>query len=51
MKHPKASKEAVEQSAIRSAKASAKLERREVPAGFVRSERAERFLTERLQRV
>lgn len=42
-------KEAVKQSAIRSTKASAQLERRTVPAGFVRSERVERFLAERRQ--
>ncbi len=44
------SKEAVKRSAIRSTKASAQIERRTVPAGFVRSERVEQFLIERRQR-
>ncbi|WP_147264029.1 hypothetical protein [Desertihabitans brevis] len=44
------SKEAVKRSVVRSTKASAQLERRTVPAGFVRSERVERFLAERRQR-
>jgi hypothetical protein len=44
-------KEAVKRSAIRSTKASAKLEGRTVPAGYVRSERVERFLAERRKRA
>jgi hypothetical protein len=44
-------KEAVKRSAIRSTKASAQLERRTVPADYVRSERVERFLAERRKRV
>lgn len=44
------SKEAVKRSVVRSTKASAQLERRTVPAGFVRSERVERFLAHRRQR-
>ena len=44
-------KETVKQFAIRSTRESAKLERRTVPAGHVRSERVERFLAERRQRV
>ncbi|GAB3358233.1 hypothetical protein GCM10027300_29140 [Modestobacter lapidis] len=43
-------KKAVQRSVIRSTKASAQLERRIVPTGFVRSERVERFLAERRQR-
>ncbi len=42
-------KQTVKQFAIRSTKESAKLERRAVPAGHVRSERVERFLAERRQ--
>lgn len=45
------SKETVKQFAIRSTKESAKLERRTVPEGHVRSERVERFLAERRQRA
>jgi hypothetical protein len=44
-------KEVVKRFAVRSTKASAQLERRAVPAGYVRSERVERFLAERLQRT
>ncbi len=40
-------KEAVKRSVVRSTKASAQLERRTVPAGYVRSERVERFLADR----
>lgn len=40
----------VKQFAVRSTKASAKLERREVPAGFVRSAKAEQFLKQRQSR-
>jgi len=43
--------EAVKRSAARSAKASARLERRAVPRRFVRSTRVERFLAERGQRA
>lgn len=42
--------EAVKRSAVRSTKASAQIERRTVPAGFVRSQRVEKFLAERRQR-
>ncbi len=42
--------EAVQRAVVRSTKASAQLERRTVPAGFVRSEGVERFLAERRQR-
>lgn len=42
--------DAVRRSVMRSTKASAQLEGRAVPAGFVRSERVERFLEERRQR-
>ena len=44
-------KEAVKRSAVRSTKASAELERRTVLAGYVRSERVERFLAERHKRT
>jgi hypothetical protein len=44
-------KEVVKRFAARSTKASAQLEGRAVPAGYVRSERIERFLAERLQRT
>lgn len=40
-------KDTVKQFAIRSTKESAKLERRTVPAGHVRSERVDQFLAER----
>lgn len=40
-------KEAVKRSAVRSTRASARLENRVVPRGFVRSPRVERFLAER----
>jgi len=43
-------KKAIQFAVVRSTKASAELERRTVPAGFVRSERVERFLAERRQR-
>lgn len=39
--------EAVRRFAARSTRASARLERREVPAGYVRSAKLERFLAER----
>lgn len=45
------SKETIKRFAVRSTKESAKLERRAVPAEHVRSERVERFLAERRQRV
>jgi len=41
----------VKRSVARSTKASAHLERRTVPAGFVRSPRVERFLAERRRRA
>lgn len=43
-------KDALRRAVARSTKASAQLERRTVPAGFVRSERVERFLAERRKR-
>lgn len=43
-------KKAVQRAVVRSTKASAELERRTVPTGFVRSERVERFLADRRQR-
>lgn len=44
------SKAAVKRAVVRSTKASAKLERRVVPATFVREARVERYLAERRQR-
>lgn len=41
----------VKRAASRSARDSALLERRVVPAGYVRSEQAERYLAERRQRA
>lgn len=49
MKRRTVDKETLRLFAIRSTKESAKLERRVVPAGHVRSERVERFLAERRQ--
>ena len=43
-------KEAVKRFAVQSTKASAHLERRNVPAGYVRSDKVERFLAERQHR-
>lgn len=43
-------KDTLRRAVARSTKASAQLERRTVPAGFVRSERVERFLAERRKR-
>jgi hypothetical protein len=43
-------KESVVRSAVRSTKASARLERRAVPVGYVRSAKVERFLAERQPR-
>jgi hypothetical protein len=43
------SREALHRAALRSAKASAELERRSVPTGFVRSVKVERFLAARRQ--
>jgi hypothetical protein len=40
-------KQAIRRFAVRSTKASALLERRAVPAGFVRSPKVEKFLAER----
>lgn len=48
---PAVTKESVKQFAIRSTKESAKLERRALPPGYVRSERVEQFLAERRQRT
>lgn len=39
-----ATREALRRAALRSAKASAELERRGIPAGYVRSEKVERLL-------
>ena len=50
MKRRVVDKEAVKRAVGRSTKASAELERRTVPAGFIRSERVERFLVNRRQR-
>ena len=47
MKPRVVTKEAIERFAVRSTKASALLERRVVPAGFVRSPKVEKFLAER----
>jgi len=49
IKQRKIPADAVKRFAIRSAKTSAKLERRELPADHVRSARVEGFLTERRQ--
>jgi hypothetical protein len=49
MKRFGVSKEAVKRFAVRSTKASARLERRVVPAGYVRSERVKQFLADRHQ--
>lgn len=50
MEHRVVNREAVTRSVVRSTKASAQLERRTVPTGFVRSPRVEQFLAERRQR-
>jgi hypothetical protein len=50
MKRRVIDKEAVKQSVARSTKASAQLERRTVPDGFVRSLQAQQYLAERRQR-
>ena len=50
MKRRVVNKEAVKRFAVQSTKASAQLERRDVPAGYVRSDRVERFLAERQHR-
>lgn len=42
---------AIKRAVARSTRASAQLERRVVPNGFARSERAERFLAERRKRT
>lgn len=44
-------RDAVKRFAARSTKASAQLERRTVPVGYVRPAEVERFLTERRSRV
>lgn len=44
------STESVKRFAVRSTKASAQLERRDVPAGFVRSPKVEHFLKQRQSR-
>jgi hypothetical protein len=49
VKRRKMSADAVKRFATRSAKASAKLERRELPAGYVRPAAVEQFLAERRQ--
>jgi len=43
-------KETVKRFAVQSTKASAQIERRSVPAGYVRSPKVERFLAERQHR-
>ena len=50
MKRRVVDKEAMKRAVVRATKASAELERRTVPTGFVRSECVERFLAERRQR-
>ena len=49
MRRKNVTREALRRAALRSAKASAELERRGVPAGYVRSEKVERFLAARRQ--
>jgi hypothetical protein len=49
MKRKNVTREALRRAALRAAKASAELERRGVPAGYVRSEKVERFLAARRQ--
>jgi hypothetical protein len=49
MERKKVTREALRRAALRSAKASAELERRGVPAEYVRSEKVERFLAARRQ--
>lgn len=51
MKRRIVSKGTIKRFAVQSTKESAKLERRGVPAEHVRSERVQRFLAERRQRV
>ena len=50
MERRNVSKEAVKRAVVRSTKASAQIERRSLPGGYVRSARVERFLAERRQR-
>ena len=47
MQRRNVSKEAVKRAVARSTKASAQIERRSLPVGYVRSTRVERFLAER----
>jgi hypothetical protein len=47
MKRKNVTRAALHRTAVRSAKASAELERRGVPAGYVRSEKVNRFLAAR----
>lgn len=47
MKRSEITREAIRRSIERSTRASAAIERREVPAGFVRSAKAEQFLAAR----
>jgi hypothetical protein len=49
MKRKNVTRAALRRAALRSAKASAELERRGVPEGYVRSEKVERFLAARRQ--
>jgi len=49
MKRKNVTREALHRAAVRSAKASAELERRGVPVGYVRSEKVDRFLAARRQ--
>lgn len=45
------SKDAIKRAAVRATRDSARLERRVVPAGFVRAEKTERYLAKRHQRA
>lgn len=51
MKRKNVTREALHRAALRSTRASAALENRSVPVGVTRSERVERFLVARKQRV
>ena len=51
IKKPAVTKEAVKRFAVRSTKASARLERRTLPVGYVRSAKVERFLAERRPQI
>ncbi len=51
MKRKDVTREALHRAALRATRASAALENRSVPVGVTRSERVERFLAARKQRV